>query len=607
MAGLDEKGFTPKTLAEIQTELQAELEENLANVGEVVNATPSSRFGQLIDIFSSQMSEAWNGLQDIYNSYFPLTSTGTSLDEANSLTNVPRLAAKSSQATVYLTGALGTLIPQTKRITVTGTTNDFMLSSKTTVGPPDGSDYEIVEDSSAVHVDNISNAGTITLGYGGLSTVIGFDDTPTEIKAAIESLDASLDVNVVGGFDGVALGATEGPGFCHIDLVSTSLDKQLTVFDSTLNFQSPLIVNLSFQAPSINVMTFATPALAGNIFLNFAGLGGNFIDWDASEAQIKATLELTAEVTEVTVTGTFQFNTSITVEVISSTGSHELEISTNNLTFGDALGYLVNYSTETTANTLGTPVGPISASIGQLATIKDSVSGWEAVYNHFPAIEGRDEETDAAYRFRRYQELSRTGTATANGIKEAVIVAINSDVYNVSLVENDTELTIPGVIDDMLPHSFEVFVNAIQEQSTNDAIAQAIYDSKAVGIQPVSTDQGGRSGSAIDVNDEVITVPFSSTVDVLITIQVTITTNTEYPGDGADQIKRNLVDYFNSLSIGDDVLNHLLYSPVNAVPGILTLSVLTAKPSEGLIPGNQSIGSFETATTTTIDITVVAS
>jgi len=68
-----------------------------------------------------------------------------------------------------------------------------------------------------------------------------------------------------------------------------------------------------------------------------------------------------------------------------------------------------------------------------------------------------------------------------------------------------------------------------------------------------------------------------------------------------------LVDYFNSLSIGDDVLNHLLYSPVNAVPGILTLSVLTAKPSEGLIPGNQSIGSFETATTTTIDITVVAS
>ena len=604
MAGLDENGFTPKTLDEIQSELQAELEENLANVGETVNATPSSRFGQLIDIFSSQMSEAWNGLQDIYNSYFPLTSTGTSLDEANSLTNVPRLDAKSSQAQVYLIGSLGTLIPQTRLITVTGTTNDFLLSSKTTVGTPDITDYEIVEDASAVLVDNIANAGTITLGYSGLSTVIDFDATPAEIKAAIESL-GSLDVNVIGGFDGVALGASEGPGFCHIELLSTNLGKELTVFNSTLNFQEPLVVNVDYQAPSRNVLSFATPAKGGGIFMGFDG-GFNFVSWDSSEAQIKAALEA-GLVSEVNVSGTFQFNTSIIVDMVSTTGSHELQIQSNTLTFGDTLGYVVNYSTDIPANTLSSNTGPISASIGQLITIKEPVSGWDAVYNHLPAVEGRDKETDAAYRFRRYQELSRTGTATANGIKEAVIAAINSDVYNVSLVENDTELPIPGVIDDMPPHSFEIFVNAIQEQSTNDAIAQAIYDSKAVGIQPVSTDQAGRTGSAIDVNNEVIIVPFSSTVDVLITIEVTITTDENYPSDGADQIKRNLVDYFNTLNIGDDVLNHLLYSPVNNVAGIVTLSILTAKPTEGLIPGNQSIGSFETATTTNTDITVVES
>jgi len=609
MAGLDENGFTPKTLAEIQTELQAELEENLANVGEIVNATPSSRFGQLIDIFSSQMSEAWDALQDVYNSYYPLTATGSSLDEANSITNVPRLSAKSSQAQVYLIGDLGTLIPQTRLITVTGTTNDFLLSSKTTVGPPDGSDYEIVEDASAVQVESIANLGTITLGYNGSFTAINFDDTPTEIKDAIELLDPSLEVEVIGGFDGVALGVTEGPGFCHINLLATTIDKQLVVNASTLSNQQTLPVILDYQAPTVNNLTYSTPAIAGTIDI---GWDGNYatIDYTDSVATIKAALEALANVTEVTVVGTFQFNTAVNVTIVSaSLGSNQMLQQNNLLTFGDPLTYIVNYSQEIPANTLSETAAPVVAGKGQLVTIKEAVSGWDAVYNPNDTVVGRDEETDAAYRFRRYQELSRTGTATANGIKEAVIVAINSDVYNVSLIENDTDSPISGVIDDMPPHSFEVFVNAISDQSTNDAIGQAIYDSKAVGIQPVSTDQGGRTGAAIDVNGDQITVPFSSTVDIVITIQVTVTIDAGiYPNDGDDQIKKNLVDHFNTLNIGDDVLNHLLYTPVNLVPGILTVtSLLTAKPSEGLVATNQVIGSFESATTTTTDITVVTS
>ena len=83
------------------------------------------------------------------------------------------------------------------------------------------------------------------------------------------------------------------------------------------------------------------------------------------------------------------------------------------------------------------------AAKGQLITIKDAVSGWDAAYNPFATIEGRPAESDADYRFRRYQELSKSGTATAPGIKEAVTEAINSDVFKdvPALMENVTRVT----------------------------------------------------------------------------------------------------------------------------------------------------------------------
>ena len=140
MAGLDENGFTPKTFTEIQDELRTAVSDNFQGIGETVNVNPNSRFGQLIDIFSAQIAEAWDGLQDIYNSYFPLTATGASLDEANSLTNTPRLQATSSRAGVYLLGDANTNVPQGLKMLVDGTTSDeFLLSSKTTVGPLDTS------------------------------------------------------------------------------------------------------------------------------------------------------------------------------------------------------------------------------------------------------------------------------------------------------------------------------------------------------------------------------------------------------------------------------------------------------------------------------------
>ena len=613
MAGLDSSGFTPKTLTEIQNELRVELAENLADLGETVNTDPSSRFGQLIDIFSSQLSESWDALQDVYNSYFPLTTTGTSLDEANSLTNTPRLGAKSSAAGVYLVGDSGTAVPQGSRISVVNTTNDFLLSSKTTSGTIDPSDYLIGTDSSALIFPELANAGTCELGYDGNFAVLdfNFDDTPAQIKANLETLDPGLEVNVVGGFDGVALGTLQGEAFLHIEVVTTPYTSNLIeIQNSSIRKEQALSLTKDYDNNITTELTYTDLAVSGTVDLGF---DGNYatVTWSDSEASIKAALEALANVTTVTVVGRFSTTTAMTIAVDAGTlSSNELLIQNNLLKSGPDLLEAINFVTDTPANTLSAETGEIVSAIGTLITLKDSVSGWDAAYNPLQAIIGRDKETDAEYRLRRHQELSKSGTATAPGIREAVIDAINADVFNVSLVENDTDLYVPGAVapNEMPPHSFEIFVNALNDASTNDAIGQAIYDSKAVGIKPVSTDGGGRTGDVTDVNDDLITVPFSSTQSVLITVQCNITTDPDtFPSDGVQQIEDNLTFFFTSFEIGETVINHSLYTPVNTVPGILTLEILMKRDADPLAQDNIPMAAFETATANQGSISVVIS
>lgn len=47
-----------------------------------------------------------------------------------------------------------------------------------------------------------------------------------------------------------------------------------------------------------------------------------------------------------------------------------------------------------------------------------------------------------------------------------------------------------------------------------------------------------------------------------------LTTDTNYPQNGDDLIRNNLVSYFSStFGIGDDVTYSRLYTPINSVPG----------------------------------------
>lgn len=505
MAGLSDTGFTPKTSSEIKSELRIELSDSYANIGETINTDPSSRFGQNINVFSKQLSEAWDAMQDIYNSYFPLTSTKSSLDNANSLTDTTRLKARSSAAVVLLIGDGGTVVEQGSKIAVVDSTEDFMLSNKNPAGPDDLSDYVIADEStlSALVLDGVAESGTIKIGYDGNYYTAQWNDNAAAIKSGLEGLSGVTTVDVKGDFTGTELGMID-PNFVFIELISSSLASKELLIDANLLLDSN----------------------------------------------------------------------------------------------DDPLEVLSKYAIQ--ANTLSVKSGPIRALAGTLIHPKTVISGWDFSYNPNKAVEGRLVEEDGNYRLRRYEELARKGTATAGGIREAVIEAINSDIYNVSLVQNDKDTEVDGALfpNKMPPKSFEIFVNATDDDSTNDAIAQSIYDAKSLGIEAVSTDGGSRSGEYTDVNGKPgLIIPFSSTVDVPIFVTVQRTKTPDYPDDGDEQIKNNLIAYFNQFEIGRIVLHHGLFTPVNLVIGMSKVVILIGTSASPTLEDNIPITAYQTATT----------
>lgn len=509
MAGLTSEGFTPESLEEIQTRIRGLVVSKFGQQGETVNVNPSSRFGQLIDIFSSEIFGVWEGLEDVYNSYFPLTAFGTSLDKSCQLLNIARLPARSSQGEAYLIGDANTSVPQGNGFLVSGTNNRFNLSSKTRSGVPDTSDYTISEDCYGLSGDQLADSGTLTITFEEEDIVLNHDSTATQIKTILEGHSKINAVDVIGDLSGVELSLAFTPSFVWFKITDSTLTDKSMSFASTLQ-------------------------RLGN---------------------------------DITVSG--------------------------------------NHASDGTCNMLSALSDAIVGNKGTIVEPIDVVSGLEFAFNITDSFLGNAVESDPEYRARRYNELARKGTATPNGIKEAVVEAIGSSASNVSIVVNRTADSIPGAVqpNEMPPHSIEVFVNA--DTDLNNAIAQAIYDSKAAGIEVTSTDGGGRTGLYTDANGKENNVmPISSTVTVPIYIDVDITIDSNYPNDGVQQIKDNLVSFFNGYEIGDDVIQHKLFSPVNLVDGILECSIFIGLTDDPENSDNIAIDAFQTAVTDSDKITV---
>jgi uncharacterized phage protein gp47/JayE len=126
--GVVSTGFNAKTLAEAKTDVIAAIRRVF---GAAANVDSRSRLGQLVDTFSEQYSDVWQLALAVANALNPASATGALLDNLAALTGTIRNPASYSTVTLACLGTAGTVLPISRRASVTGTAAVFELASAT--------------------------------------------------------------------------------------------------------------------------------------------------------------------------------------------------------------------------------------------------------------------------------------------------------------------------------------------------------------------------------------------------------------------------------------------------------------------------------------------
>lgn len=204
-------------------------------------------------------------------------------------------------------------------------------------------------------------------------------------------------------------------------------------------------------------------------------------------------------------------------------------------------------------------VGEQRANAGTLTTIATPSPGWNSITNPLDAIIGNLEESDTSARTNREEQLQKAGGATPGGITsqvDAVSGVISAAHYeNTSLLPDINGL--PG-------KSFEVVVwDGSTPEAADDAIAQAIWESRAGGIESF----GNTSGVALDTENVQHTMFFSRADQRDIWMELDIETNEDYGGDAL--LKQAIVDEATTVQIpGVDVVKALYSKVAMLQPGV---------------------------------------
>lgn len=107
MAGLTREGFTTST----NEEILGRISNRLYAFNPTIDLSTESPDGQLVEIFSFEVSQLWSELSNVYHSFNPNAAVGEGLRNIGMLTGLAYGAATRSQVDVQLGGVAGTRIP----------------------------------------------------------------------------------------------------------------------------------------------------------------------------------------------------------------------------------------------------------------------------------------------------------------------------------------------------------------------------------------------------------------------------------------------------------------------------------------------------------------
>jgi len=247
--------------------------------------------------------------------------------------------------------------------------------------------------------------------------------------------------------------------------------------------------------------------------------------------------------------------------------------------------------------------GPIEAAIGTLTQIETPIFGWSSITNAAAASLGQLEETDVELRIRREASTSAGG----NNINDALAAQLN----NLDGVTDAKVFDIKTI--GIIPLGY--FAAVIIGGAVAD-IATIIWANTPQGIESL----GILSENITDGQGFPQTVYYSRPIEVDIYFELDLTTNSEYPVDGDDQVKAAVVEFaqtgrvndifvdpnFFGFGIYDDVILSKFYTPINLIPGITEITIYMNKTGAPVVEtANIPISYIEISTYDTANISIV--
>ena len=407
-----------------------------------------------------------------------------------------------------------------------------------------------------IALDNIVQYGGIARLGASYSTAIGlfYGNNGTLISQG-NTVSASASGNQFTVVDSVALSPSQAAGITiSISLVANNTQYRIT-YQTGLNTSSSVIYTSSSTATAPEILN-GLKALV-----------------DAAHPSMKASIvgtTLVLDRADVFQVGNFSVSPNLAISKVKKIG-----------------------------NLQAVQVGEIEQEANTIDTIVTPVLGWDSITNPLTASTGRLRETDEELRIRfRNTKLERS-----SNILDSLYSALLSidGVQEVAIYENDTDVTDSNGV---LPHSFLPVVLG----GSSQIIANTIWENKPMGIRS----QGNTVITVTDSQGFPHYIGFERPNPVSVYVNVVLTINPEadiqFPADGADRVKQQIVDYaMNNFGVGDDVIWSRLFTPINAVPGHQIDSLLigespTTTGTSNIVVDFNEISSFES-----VNINVVVS
>lgn len=191
--GVTSTGFIPKTLAVIKEEIEKDFQ---SAFGDDIDLDSESPFGQIIGILAEREQLLWEAMEDTYNSQYPDTATGNSLDNVCALLGISRLPARKSTSQLLCFGTPGTNIPIGSIFSVANQPDNRFVS--TSVGVIDvAKNYK-----QKFIFSSIPASGTWQIGPDGSpSSPLAHNAINADIKSALEALSPLIhEVTVTGDY-----------------------------------------------------------------------------------------------------------------------------------------------------------------------------------------------------------------------------------------------------------------------------------------------------------------------------------------------------------------------------------------------------------------------